>query len=114
MVLSEQDLIAMQELAVTFLPDDCVIQRPALAGSLINLTSIGTVKSLAILPQTSTGTLEDWSGETSNGTVFLPVNAGVQEGDLLTIKGQRMTVEKVRRPVSYEVLLSVETDWIRP
>lgn len=114
MVLSSQDLIPLQELAETFLPDDCLIERPTLVGSAINLVEIDTVKSLNLPPQRGTGTIENWNAETDNATVLLPVGANIQEGDIITIKGQRMTVQKLRKPTSYEVLRSIEASEIQP
>lgn len=114
MVLSAQDLVGLQGLAETFLPDDCLIERPTRVGSAINLVVIGTVKALNLLPQQGTGTPSGWEAETDNTTVFLPIGANIQKGDVITIKGQRMTVEKLRKPQSYEVLRSIEASEIIP
>jgi hypothetical protein len=116
-ILSDSDLADLADLASDLaLADDCTIERNSVTSGQIDSTVIEIVKALASIrslsPQ-SFGMYESWQGNLLNWHVLLPLNTNVKEGDVLTIKGQRMEVQKVIGPRSYAVFDEVEASGVK-
>jgi len=113
-ILSDSDLQDLADLASDLaLTDDCTIERNSLSNNQIDSTVVEMVKALVSPPSQKFGTYENWQGNLINWTVLLPLNTNVVEGDILTIKGQRMEVQKVLTPTSYAVFDKVETSGVK-
>lgn len=113
-LFSDTDIQAFADLASDLaLIDDCAIERNFIQNGQITSTAIETVKCLAKPITSQFATFEDWQGNAMTWRVSLPLGTNVKEGDYLTIKGQKMEVQKVLTPKSYAVLDEVEASGVK-
>lgn len=114
--IDDTDLHDLADMAADgALKDDCVIERNSVSNGQIDSTVVEMVKSL-VSPASQhqrSATYEDYQGNMLNWHVLLPLNTNVNEGDILTIKGQRMEVQKVFTPTSYAVFDKVEASGVK-
>lgn len=108
--ISDATMAKLVRIANKALVDDCVIERKSVQNGQVNSTVIETVKSLLGTPSLSAlgqSVYEDFQGNMFTWPVTLPLGTNSQEGDILTIKGQRMTIQQVLTPKSYPVFEKV-------
>lgn len=113
-ILDDADMQDLADLASDLaLADDCVIERNSVSNGQIDSTVVEIVKSLVSSPYQGSASYEDYQGNLLNWYVLLPLGTNVNEGDILTIKGQRMEVQKVLTPTSYAVFDKVEASGVK-
>lgn len=93
--------------------DTATIERPSLVNGQTTLTVIGTLNCLVQPPSRGRGTYEDWQGHLITWPILFPLNSDVQEGDIVTVKGQRMEVQAVKKPRSFAVYDEAEVSGVR-
>lgn len=113
-IISDAALQSLANLGAKLaLKDDCVIQRNSVSGGSIVTTTVTTVKSLAFTPSSPQfSAVGDWEGNQITWRVFLPRNTDVREEDILTIQGQKMYVQMVKKPSTYSVFDEVEASGV--
>lgn len=96
--------------------DTAKIERPSLSGGQPTTTVIATLNCLVQPPTrlVSSRTYEDWQGsDMVTWSILFPLNSGVQEGDIVTVKGQRMEVQVMKVPRSFAVYDEAEVSGVR-
>jgi hypothetical protein len=108
--ISDATLTKLVRIANKALVDDCTLERNSVQNGQVSSTVVEQVKSLLGTPsQSSLGrsTYEDFQGNMFTWPVTLPLGTNSQEGDILTIKGQKMSIQQVLTPKSYAVFEKV-------
>ena len=116
--ISNATLTKVSNIANKALIDDCIIERNSLSNGELSSLVTETVKCLA-KPTTDgasfvqSGYVEGYVGNLMLWRVKFPRGTNPQENDVLTIKGQRMTVQRVMKPKTYAVFDVVEASGVR-
>jgi len=96
--------------------DTATIERPSVSNGQTTLTSIGTSPCLVQPPRqfARSRDFEGWQGvNVVTWPVLFPLNSDIQEGDIITVKGQKMEVQVGLKPRSFAVYDEVEVSGVR-
>jgi len=112
--ISSATLTKLANIANKALIDDCTIERNSVQNGQVTSTVTDTVKCLCKPLGWQSSTIEDYTGSNIMlWHVSFPLGTNPQEEDVLTIKGQKMTVQKVYIPKSYAVFDEVEASGVK-
>jgi hypothetical protein len=112
--ISTSTLTKLATIASKALIDDCTIERNSVQNGQVTPAPIETVKCLVKPLNWQNSTIEDYSANNIMlWRVSFPLNTNPQEGDVLTINGQKMTVQKVYTPESYSVFDQVDASGVK-
>jgi hypothetical protein len=96
--------------------DTATIERPSVVNGVATLTEIGTSPCLVQPPSqlVSVKDFEGWQGSKMvTWPILFPLNSNVLEGDIITVKGQKMEVQVKKVPRSFAVYDEVEVSGVR-
>jgi hypothetical protein len=94
--------------------DTATVERPSLTNGVTALTLIGESPCLVQPPARGQGVYEDFQGALMlTWPVLFPLNSFVLEGDIITVKGQKMEVQTKKNPRSFAVYDEFEVSGVR-
>jgi hypothetical protein len=96
--------------------DTATVERPSLASGVTTLTLIGESPCLVQPPLRfrPSRDFEGWQGQDMpTWPVLFPLNSFVLEGDIITVKGQKMEAQVKKNPRSFAVYDEFECSGVR-
>jgi|SRR5882762_2432986 len=93
------------------------IERPSVINGQSTLTVVGTNVNCLVQPPAQNmlgrSVYEDFQGNLMTWPILFPLNSNIQEGDIITIKGQKMEVQLKKAPRSFAVYDEIVASGVR-